>query len=248
MLHSLTRSALGLALIALPAHAETIPVFTPDDEGRPFVDVYASGLYSANCVEGAGCTCAAVPLDRDELAVVLGLEAVSADTKGIWDSPASAQSLTDETAEALHARFGGSGHCPQTALVPEDGRWRDGKPFDIQIQCGPMGDMLRQLWTEEKLVTATITWNGVFSGETIQAAFMAADPDPEYTPHAFKDVTPVETIGTAQATTEMGQVTSTGRMLLLTPGLFSVNWVVQGTTEIGPCNWSTTHLVTRIGP
>jgi hypothetical protein len=182
------------------------------------------------------------------LAVVLGLETVSAETQGIWGSPASEQSLTNETAEALHARFGGSGYCPQTALVPEDGQWRDGKPFNINVQCGPMGDILRQLWTEEKLVTATIAWNGVFSGETIEAAFMAADPDPEYTPHTFKDVTPVETIGTAQAATEMGPVTSTGRMLLLTPSLFSVNWVVQGTTEIGPCSWSTTHLVTRVGP
>jgi hypothetical protein len=244
----IVRTALSLAVFAVPAHAETIPVFTPDDEGRPFVDVYASGLYSASCVEGEGCTCAALPVDRAELAVVLGLEAVSADAQGIWDSPASEQSLTDETAEALHARFGGSGYCPQTALVPEDGQWRDGKPFNIKVQCGPMGDMLRQIWTEEKLVTATIAWNGVFSGETIQAAFMAANPDPEYTPHAFSNVTPVETIGTAQAATEMGPVTSTGRMLLLTPSLFSVNWVVQGTTEMGPCNWSLTHLVTRVGP
>jgi hypothetical protein len=248
VLHSLARAALGLALLALPAHAETIPVFTPGDEGRPFVDVYASGLYSATCVEGAGCTCAALPVDRTDMAVVLGLESVSPDTQGIWNSLASEQSLTDETAEALHARFGGSGYCPQTALVPEDGQWQDGKPFNISVQCGLMSDMLRQIWTEEKLVTATIAWNGVFSGETIQAAFMAADPDPEYTPHAFKDVTPVETIGTAQAATEMGPVTSTGRMQLLTPSLFSVSWVVEGTTEMGPCNWALTHLVTRVGP
>lgn len=247
MRQSIARTAFAIAFFAFPVTAETIAVFTPGDEGRPFIDVYASGLYSATCVEGAGCTCAAMPIDRAEMAVVLGLEAVPADTQGIWNSPASEHSPTDESAEALHARFGGSGYCPQTALEPVDGQWRDGKPFNITVQCGPMGDMFRQVLAEQDLITASILWNGVFSGDTIQTAFMAADPDPEYTPHAFKDITPVETIGTAQAATEMGPVTSTGRLLLLTPSLFSVNWVVKGTSEMGPCNWSTTHLVTRVG-
>jgi hypothetical protein len=248
VIQSIFRASFILALFAFPAHSETVAVFTPGDEGRPFVDVYASGLYSATCVEGAGCTCAAMPIDRAEMAVVLGLETVPADTAGIWNSPASEHTLTNETAEALHARFGGSGYCPQTALEPIDGQWRDGKPFNITVQCGSMGDMFRQVLAEQELITATILWSGVFSGDTIQTAFMAADPDPEYTPHAFKDLTPVETIGTAQAATEMGPITSTGRMLLLSPSMFSVNWAFRGTSEMGPCNWSTTHLVTRVGP
>lgn len=240
-------AAFVLSAFALPLHAETIPVFTPGDEGRPFVDVYASGLYSASCVEGAGCTCAAMPLDRGGVAVALGLESVAADVQGVWDSPASDHSLTNETAEALHARFGGSGYCPQTALEPHDGQWRDGTPYNITVECGPMGDMFRQVLANQKIVTATIVWNGIFSGDTVQTAFMAADPDPEYTPHAFKEITPVESVGTAQAMTEMGPVTSTGRMQLLTPNLFAVDWEVKGKTETGPCNWSTRHLVTRIG-
>ena len=248
MVQNIARTAFAFVLFAFQANSESIAVFTPGDEGRPFIDVYASGLFSATCVEGAGCTCAALPVDRAEMAVVLGLEAVPADSLGIWESPASAHSLTNETADALHARFGGSGYCPQTALEPVDGQWRDGKPFNISVQCGPMGDMFREVLADQEIITATIVWNGTFSGDTIQTAFMAADPDPEYTPHAFQDITPVETIGTAQAATEMGPVTSTGRMLLLTPSLFSVNWVVQGTSEMGPCNWSTTHLVTRVGP
>lgn len=248
MPHRLARAALAVCVFALPAQSETIPVFTPGEEGKPFIDVYASGLYSATCVEGEGCTCAAMPIDRVELAVVLGLDAVPADSQGIWDSPASEQTLTTETSEALHARFGGSGYCPQTPLEPVDGRWRDGRPFNITVQCGPAGDMFRQVLADQKLITATIAWSGVFSGETIQTAFMAADPDPDYTPHDFKDITPTETIGTAQAITEMGPVTSTGRIRLLTPGLFMAYWDVKGTSEMGPCNWSTTHLVTRVGP
>ncbi|MDQ0419552.1 hypothetical protein J2045_000562 [Peteryoungia aggregata LMG 23059] len=240
-------AAIVLSAFALPLHAETIPVFTPGDEGRPFVDVYASGLYSASCVEGAGCTCAAMPLDRGGVAVALGLESVAADVQGVWDSPASDHSLTNETAEALHARFGGSGYCPQTTLEPHDGQWRDSKPIHISVQCGPVGEMLRQVLADQKIVTAAIVWNGVFSSETVQTAFMAADPDPEYTPHAFKDITPVESVGTAQAMTEMGPVTSTGRMQLLTPNLFAVDWEVKGMTEVGACNWSTRHLVTRVG-
>lgn len=247
MRKSIAPTAFATVLSALPASAETIAVFTPGDEGRPFIDVYASGLYSATCVEGAGCTCAAMPIDRAEMAVVLGLEAVPADTQGIWNSPASEHSPTNETAEALHARFGGSGYCPQTPLEPVDGQWRDGKPFNITVQCGPMGDMFRQVLAEQDLITATILWNGVFSGDTIQTAFMAADPDPEYTPHAFQDVTPVETIGTATAASEMGPMTSTGRMRLLTPRLFAVTWEVKGMSEMGACNWSTEQLVTWVG-
>lgn len=240
-------TAFLLTTLVLPLHAETIPVFTPGDEGRPFVDVYASGLYSATCVDGAGCTCAALPLTREDVAVTLGLEGVAADIQGIWNSPASDHSVTTETAEALHARFGGSGYCPQTALEPVDGRWRDGKPFNITVICGPMGEMFRQVLADQKLVTAAIVWNGVFSGDTIQTAFMAADPDPEYTPHAFEDVTPVESLGTATAATEMGPMTSTGRMRLLTPRLFIVHWDVKGMTEMGACNWSTDQLVTWVG-
>lgn len=249
MLRSFFTSAFFFAFVlsAAPARTETIPVFTPGDEGRPFVDVFGHGLYSAMCVEGAGCTCAAMPIDRAELAVLLGLGSVSADTQGYWDSPASAGTLTDESAEALHARFGGSGYCPQTALEPADGQWRDGKPFDITVQCGAMGDMFRQVLADQKQVTATIAWNGVFSGSTIQTAFMAANPDPDYTPHAFSDVTPVETVGTASAATEMGPITSTGRMRLLTPRQFLAQWEVKGTSEIGPCNWSTQHIVTWVG-
>jgi len=236
-----------IALGALPAHSQSIGVFTPGDEGRPFEDVYASGLYSANCVEGAGCTCATLPINGAELAVVMGIAAVPADTAGVWDSPASDLSLTNETTDALHARFGGTGYCPQTALEPVDGQWQDGQPFDITVQCGPMGEMFRQVLANQTLVTARLDWNGVFSGDTIQTAFMAADPDPEYTPHDFNDLTPVETIGTATAQTEMGAMTSTGRMRLLTPRLFSVTWDVSGSTEFGPCNWSTNQLVTWVG-
>jgi hypothetical protein len=247
VIQSLHRATFAFVLSVLPAHAETVPVFTPDDQGRPSVDVHASGLFSATCVAGAGCTCAAMPIDRAERAVVLGLSAVSAQTRGIWDSPASPQSLTDESADALHARFGGSGDCPQTALEPADGQWRDGKPFNIAVECGPMGDMFRQVLADQPRITATIAWNGVFSGDTIQTAFMAADPDPEYTPHAFDDITPVETIGKATAATDMGPMTSTGRMRLLTPRLFSVTWEVTGMSEIGACTWSTDQLVTWVG-
>lgn len=81
----LARLPLLLTLSAVPAQSETIAVFPLGDDGRPFVDVYASGLYSATCVDGAGCTCAALPVDRAELAVVLGLASVSADTQGISD-------------------------------------------------------------------------------------------------------------------------------------------------------------------
>lgn len=243
-------AALSFFLVALlpslPVWAEGIPVFTPGDEGRPFVDAYATGLYSATCIAGAGCTCAAMPLTRDELAVVIG-GPVGPQVHGVWDSPASDSTPTDESADALHARFGGSGYCPQTALEPADGLWRDGKPFNVLVQCGPGTGMFRQVLTQQKLVTARIAWGGVFAGDTIQTAFIAADPDPENSLHAFRDVTPVESIGTAAITAEGGSMTSTGRMRLLTPRLFSVHWEVTGTTEMGPCNWSTDQLVTWAG-
>lgn len=242
-------AAIFLTTFALPLHAETIPVFTPGDEGRPFVDVYASGLYSATCVDGAGCTCAALPLTREDVAVTLGLEGVAADMQGVWDSPASDHSLTTETAEALHARFGGSGYCPQTALEPVDGLWRDGKPFNINVQCGPGTAMFQQVLANQKTVTARLVWNGVFSGDTIQNGFIAADPDPEREArrHAFQDITPVESLGTATLAAEGGAMTSTGRMRLLTPRMFAVHWEVKGMTEMGACNWSTDQLVTWVG-
>lgn len=242
------RLTLALLVVSVgPVFAEAISVFTPSDEGRPFVDVYASGLYSATCVEGSGCTCAAMPIDRSELAVVLGLEAVDGAVQGLWSSPASNDELTEESSDALHQRFGGSGYCPQAELVPEDGLWQDGKPFGISVQCGPGTEMFRQVLANQKQITARLEWNGVFSGDTVQTAFMAADPDPEYTPHAFRTVTPVETVGTASMTQEGGTMTSTGTMRLLTPKLFSVDWVVKGTSEMGPCNWSTRQLVTWVG-
>lgn len=233
--------------LAFPAFAENIPVFTPGDEGKPFVDVYASGLYSATCVEGGGCTCSAMPIDRAELAVVLEVETVANDVQGWWSSPATEGELTAESPDALHTRFGGQGYCPQTALEPVDGQWRDGKPFNVTVQCGAGTEMFRQVLLNQKLVTATLAWNGVFSGDTIQTAFMAADPDPEYSPHAFQDLTPVESVGTASIVAEGGGMTSTGRMRLLTPKLFSAHWEVQGMTEMGACNWSLDQLVTWVG-
>lgn len=239
-------SVLSLASTS-PVHADTIPVLTPGDEGRPFVDVYASGLYVAECVEGAGCTCAAMPLDRNELVAVLGLEAAGDDIQGLWNSPATENELTAESSDALHARFGGSGYCPQTALKPTDGTWQDGKPFDVRVQCGGGTEMFRQVLLNQEPVTARIEWDGVFSGATIQTAFITADPDPEYTPHLFNNVTPVETLGTASLQAEGGAMTSTGRMRLLTPRLFSVHWDVKGMSEEGPCNWSTNQLVRWVG-
>ena len=233
--------------LVLPAFAENIPVFTPGDEGKPFIDVYASGLYSATCVEGEGCTCAAMPLTRNELAVTLGVDAVAGDVQGWWSSPATDGELTAESPDALHARFGGQGYCPQTALEPQDGQWRDGKPFNVTVQCGAGTEMFRQVLLNQKLVTATLAWGGVFSGDTIQTAFMAADPDPEYSPHAFQDLTPVESVGTASIVAEGGGMTSTGRMRLLTPKLFSAHWEVKGMTEMGACNWSLDQLVTWVG-
>jgi hypothetical protein len=239
--------AVFLIALAGPLHAEPIPVFTPGDEGKAFVDVFASGLYSATCIEGAGCTCAAMPINRDELAVVMGLEAVAPDISGVWDSPATDSSLTEETPEALHARFGGSGYCPQTALEPVDGLWRDSAPFNIAVQCGAGTAMFRQVLAQQKLITARLVWNATFSGETIQTAFLAADPDPEASRHSFQDLTPVETIGTASIAAEGGAMTSTGRMRLLTPRLFTVHWEVLGRNEVGPCNWATDQLVSWVG-
>lgn len=240
-------AALVLIALANPLLADSIPVFTPGDEGRPFVDVYASGLYSAHCVAGAGCTCAAMPLSRADLAVALGLPEVAAEVQGVWDSPATDSSLTDEGTDALHARFGGSGTCPQITLEPVDGLWRDGTPFNIAVQCGPGTEMFRQVLANPKTVTARLVWNAGFSGETIQTAFMAANPDPDYAPHRFQNVTPVETLGTASLAAEGGALTSTGRMRLLTPRLFSVHWHVTGMTEAGACNWSTAQLVRWVG-
>ncbi len=242
-------AALFLTAFALPLQAETLPVFTPGDEGRPFVDVYASGLFGATCVEGAGCTCSALPLNRDELAVVLGLNGLAADVQGVWNSPATDSTLTNETAEALHARFGGSGYCPQTALEPVDGQWRDGKPFAISVQCGPGTAMFQQVLANQKTVTARLVWNGSFSGDVIQEGFIAADPDPERAErrHSFQTVSPVETLGTASIAAEGGTMASTGRIRLLTPHLFTVHWEVKGMTEMGACNWSTDQLVTWVG-
>ncbi|MGY9048698.1 hypothetical protein P775_24990 [Puniceibacterium antarcticum] len=240
-------AAFLVSVLTASVHAETIPVFTPGDEGRPFVDAFGSGLYSAKCIDGAGCTCAAMPITRDELAVVLGLESVAADVLGLWDSPATDSTLTDEGPEQIHARFGGTGYCPQTPLEPVDGQWRDGKPFNIAVHCGPGTAMFRQVLADQKLITARLVWNGTFSGDTIQTAFMAADPDPENTPHTFENLTLVETLGVAAITTEGGTMTSHGRMRLLMPKLFSVHWDVQSMTEMGPCNWSTDQLVTWVG-
>jgi hypothetical protein len=247
MRHIATISFVLCFALTSPILAESIPVFTPGDEGKPFVDVYASGLYAAECVEGAGCSCAAMPLDRNELAAVLGLEAVGAEIQGLWNSPAAEDELTAESSDALHARFGGSGYCPQSALEPTDGVWRDGKPFNVSVQCGAATEMFRQVLSNQELDTARIQWNGAFSGATIQTAFITAAPDPEYTPHEFKDVTPVETIGTLSMRDEGGTITSTGRMRLLTPKLFAVNWEVKGMNESGPCNWSMEQLVSWVG-
>lgn len=242
-------AAILLTTLALPLHAETIPVFTPGDEGRPFVDVYASGLYGATCVEGAGCTCSALPINRSDLAVVMGLNELAPDVQGLWNSPATDHTLTNESAEALHARFGGTGYCPQTALEPVDGQWRDGKPFNINVQCGPGTAMFQQVLANQKTVTARLVWNGVFSGDTIQNGFIAADPDPEREArrHVFQDITPVESLGTASIADEGGSMTSTGRMRLLTPRLFAAHWEVKGMIQTGACNWSTDQLVVWVG-
>lgn len=242
-------SAVAFLALAMPLQAQTLPVFSPDDEGRPFVDVYASGLYSATCMEGAGCTCAAMPIDREGLAVALGLEEVAGDVQGVWTSPASDSTLTSETADALHARFGGSGYCPQTPLEPADGLWREGAPTSITVQCGPGTAMFRQMLATRKPVTARLVWNGAFSGDVIQNGFIAADPDPERAArrHVFENLTPVETLGTASIAADGGAMSSAGRMRLLTPRLFAVHWEVQGTTEMGPCNWSTDQLVSWVG-
>ncbi len=240
--------AVFLTVFALPLHAEEIPVFTPGEEGRPFIDVYASGLYSAQCVQGEGCTCAALPVDRAEMAVVLGLASVGADIQGIADSPVADDELTPETPEAIHARFGGNGYCPQTPLVPEDGTWRDGKPFNINVQCGEASAMFQQVLANAETQTAPIIWGGVFSGSTVQTAFMTANPDPEYTPHNFVDVTPTESVGTAQIAGDGGAASSTGRMRLITPRQFVVQWDVKGSAEGRTCNWTMQHLATRVGP
>lgn len=239
-------SALLMAAAPL-AMAQTLPVFTPTDPGTPPIDAFASGLYSATCIAESGCTCAPTPLSRDELAVVLGRDAIGPEIKGIWSSPASDAEPTEESADALHARFGGTGACPLTPLEPVDGLWREGQPFNIDVQCGAGTAMFRQVLAGSKRVTARLVWGGVFSGETIQTAFMAADPDPDYTPHAFRDVSPVETVGTVALAEEGGRMTSTGRMRLLTPRLFSVRWDVQGQNVAGACNWTVEHLVTWMG-
>ena len=237
----------AFSLFAMPLQAQDIPVFTPSDEGRPFIDVYATGLYSATCVQGAGCTCAALGVNREELAVILGENAIDANILGLVDSPAVGEDLTAETPDALHARYGGQGYCLQTPLEPKDGLWQDGRPQNVNVQCGQGTAMFQQVLTNQKSVTARINWQGRFSGETIQSAFIAADPDPENTPHSFTDLTPVETLGIASLADEGGTMTSKGRIRLVTPTLFSVDWQVQGQTETGPCNWSYTLPAKWIG-
>lgn len=242
------RSALILSVL-LPgaALAQSVPVFTPGDEGRPFVDLYSSGLYSADCVQGEGCTCTAMAVDREGLALALGVETVAADVQGWWRSPATEGDLTAETPEALHARFGGTGYCPQAPLEPRDGLWRDGTPFNLVVACGEGTAMFRQVLMSQPQVTARIAWGGVFSGDTIQTAFIAADPDPENTPHDFSDVTPVETRGEATLTEDGVTMRSSARMRLLSPTLFTSRWEVVSTGAQGPCNWSFDHLVRWIG-
>lgn len=82
---------------------------------------------------------------------------------------------------------------------------------------------------------------------TAIAVPLNADPDPDYSPHAFQNLTPEETLGTALITAKGGTMTSIGKRRLLTPRRFAVHWEPKGKTERGACNWSTGQLVTWVG-
>lgn len=201
----------------------------------------AAALTVADCTTHQGCTCAETPLSPEEASLVMGIDTpanaaamilVVQDGTGIW-SPLSAEDI-DITA-------GGDGSCAGP-LVPEDGVWTTQSTLNT-LSCGPGTAMMRQMiegnLNREKPVR--VTWGGRFDGDRWRDAWLAANPDPEATRPAWTRVSEVELTGADR----LPGMTSSYRMVLLTPRSFRMDWDMQAVNDAGPCTWSVTNRVRK---
>ena len=149
-----------LAALAAPAPlaAETIAVFGPD-------------LYTADCVEGAGCTCAPSAVDRVGAGLALDTDPLSESVLGLVSSPVAELEPTNETADALHARFGGQGACPAAAIVPKDGLWAfTPSPVQASPGCRPEVKPMADPMLAAQAQSHEIKWEGVFHPDKLRVS------------------------------------------------------------------------------
>lgn len=203
----------------------------------------AMAVTVADCSVSAGCSCADSPLTDDELSVTFGLDTpadtsgyvfVLHDGNGIW----SQLSIED-----IDITAGGDGSCTGP-LQPEDGVWASASKIN-SISCGSGTEMMRQVLSgnlnREKPVR--VKWGGVFDGEIWRKAWMAVHPDPEALRPTWTRVSEVE----LTSRDSLEGLTSTSRMVLLSPRTFRMDWDVEGRNEEGVCNWSVTNMVRKTG-
>ncbi|WP_435258319.1 hypothetical protein ACSBLW_00610 [Thioclava sp. FR2] len=197
----------------------------------------------ADCTSAAGCSCAPSPLTDDELSVTFGLD-TPADTTGyvfvIFDGTGTWSQLSIED---IDITAGGDGSCAGQ-LQPEDGVWASSSKVN-SVSCGSGTAMMQQILTgnlnREK--PARVTWGGVFDGETFRKAWLAANPDPEASHPTWTRVSEIE----VTSRDSLEGLTSSSRMVLLSPRSFRMDWDVEGRNEEGVCRWSVTSMVRKTG-
>lgn len=203
----------------------------------------------ASCDAG-GCRCRLAAVDAAEAAL----------TAGIAPPPGPGATLVEANGtlawsllspDEIDTVMGGDGKCELEMfdeMVPEDGIWREGPVTVESVQCGLGTAMFTSRLASQPRHTMRITWGGVFDGARYQAAAMAAAPDPEYSPHAFRQISPRQSIGTAEVADEGGALQSVGQLDLLDPRRFRMTWRVTARTEGGPCNWTISFPVEWVQP
>ena len=202
----------------------------------------ADGTTIARCAT-SGCFCTTSAATPKDLARSVGLTAPPA-AAPVLVSTAGKWAWETGTPDAIDRAHGGDGRC-ETALpmAPEDGVWKaDGRVNSLS--CGQGTAMMRGVLEgnlrREK--PARVKWGGAFSGDTFEAAWRAANPDPENDDLTWTADGPY----VQRSTLTRDGMTSAGEFVLLTPTQFRMDWTFTARTEMGPCNWSITQDVRKI--
>lgn len=206
-----------------------------------FVQSPAFATIVADCSVSSGCTCTEARLTDDEMSVTYGLT-TPADTSGYVFVISDGTGIWSQlSVEDIDITAGGDGSCTGP-LVPEDGVWTSSSKIN-SIACGSGTAMMTQVLSgnlsREKPVR--VAWNGVFDGETWRKAWLVANPDPEAMRPTWTRVSEVE----LTSTDRLEGLTSTSRMVLVSPRSFRMDWTVEGRNEEGVCNWSVTNMVRK---
>ncbi|GHC14807.1 hypothetical protein GCM10007291_10800 [Gemmobacter nanjingensis] len=205
----------------------------------------ALAITVADCTLQQGCACSESPLSAEEIGIVMGATPPQgADGMVFVFQDGDAGTWSPLTPEEIDIVSGGDGAC-DGPLVPEDGTWVTRSTLN-SLHCGAGTAMMRSMieGTLNKENPVPVRWNGDFSADTWRRAWIAANPQAEApnTP-TFNRVSPVELSGRDS----IKGMTSTQRMVLLTPRSFRMDWQFEGQNEMGACGWSVTHMVRRTG-